>query len=268
MSNNLKSLRSLSIYEKQQLLKYGLNEVDLLNKGEMPVEYLTGWVDFAGLTLKVNQSVLIPRVETEELVEQALDFLKKFHLKEVRVLDLATGSGAIALALIKQIQPLYYLEKKWKFYLSDVSVKALNLARENFSELLSESLDEDKIKTYFIESDLLTALKPNLQFNLVLANLPYIPAQKIDKLDSSVKNFEPISALDGGKSGFVLIAKALKQLLEKNLIAKNALLLFETDQGHHKQFVKKHFPYLFETFQINFIKDQFGRQRFLALKII
>jgi release factor glutamine methyltransferase len=132
MSNHGNKQRALSIYEKQQLLKYGLSEAEFLKMGEMPVEYFTGRVDFAGLTLEVNQDVLIPRIESEELVDQALDFAKSCPKQQLRILEIATGSGAIALALINKIQQLNYLTKSWEFVLTEISAPALAVAKKNY----------------------------------------------------------------------------------------------------------------------------------------
>jgi len=252
MSNRLKSRRILSVYEKQQLFKYNLSEEELISNGEMPVEYLTSRVDFAGLTLKVNKHVLIPRVETEELIDHALVFLKNCRQKKLRVLDLATGSGAIALALINQLRLVNYLDKKWDFYLSDLSTEAIALAKNNYQELLFKIIKTDELKVNFVISNLLNKLQADLQFDLVLANLPYIPSRQLITLNNSVKNFEPLMTLDGGTTGFELIAEALEQLLAKDLLTNNALLIFETDASHDYQFVKNYYPDLFKKFKINF----------------
>jgi len=258
--------KQLSVYEKQQLLKYGLSESDFLKKKEMPIEYFTGWVDFAGLTLKVNKDVLIPRIETEELVDHALEFLKNNCQQKLRILDLATGSGAIGLALMKQLDSLNFLDKNLDFYLTDQSARALALAKSNYQKLLSKLVNKDNLQVSFLLSNLFAAIKDNLQFDLVLANLPYIPSLEIKNLSTSVKDFEPILALDGGKTGFELIARALDQILKKNILAKDAVLIFETYHTHNYQFVKNNYSSLFEKFKIKFIKDQFNRQRFLWLK--
>lgn len=268
MSNQIEEQRVLSVYEKQQLLKYGLSEKDFLKQGEMPIEYFTGFVNFAGLTLQVNQEVLIPRVESEELVDQALHFVKKSQKNNLKVLEIATGSGAIALALINKIQQLNYLNKNWEFCLSELSSSVMSVAKNNYQKLLVKVVDQDKIKVKFVLSNLLDQIKDKEKFDLVLANLPYIPSQDLKKIDPSVKNFEPKMALDGGETGFELIAKALGQLIEKNFLADDALLIFESDRSHKEKFVKDHYLDLFEKFKIKFIKDQFDRQRFLQLQRI
>ena len=268
MSNHGNKQRALSIYEKQQLLKYGLSEAEFLKMGEMPVEYFTGRVDFAGLTLEVNQDVLIPRIESEELVDQALDFAKSCPKQQLRILEIATGSGAIALALINKIQQLNYLTKSWEFVLTEISAPALAVAKKNYRHLLAKDINQDKIKVKFILSNLLDEIKPPPPFDLVLANLPYIPHSAIKSLGASVKEFEPPMALDGGETGFSLIASALEQLLEKQLLADEATVILETHHLHDQRFIRRNFSFLFTQFEIQFIKDQFNRQRFLHLKKI
>jgi release factor glutamine methyltransferase len=266
MSNQFNSKRQLSVYEKQQLIKYGLKEIDFLQKGEMPVEHFTNKVDFADLTLNIGQEALIPRIETEELVKLAIEVLADYEQDNIRILDLGTGCGAISLSLMNYLIKTNYQEKNWHFYLTDVSANALKLAQRNYDELLLHGVDERFLKIDFLISDLLDKVPKNLKPDLVLANLPYIPSTKIEGLTSSVKNFEPLMALDGGKTGFDLVAEALRQLLTGDFLNNNATLLFETDENHDYQFVKKNFPFVLDVFETLFLKDQFARQRFLKLR--
>jgi release factor glutamine methyltransferase len=266
MSNQLGSKRQLSVYEKQQLIKYFLKESDFLKKGEIPIEYFTGKVDFSNLVLNIGPQALIPRVETEELLNLAMKLLAGLKQDDVSILDLGTGCGAIALALINQLIKANYQKRKWYFYLTDSSTEALTLAKENYDELLLSRVDKRFLKIDFLLSDLLDKVPKNSKFDLVLANLPYIPSVKIEGLASSVKDFEPIMALDGGETGFDLIAQALEQLLTGNFLNDGAALLFETDESHDQQFVKEHFYFILDIFETSFLKDQFARQRFLQLR--
>lgn len=254
--------RTLSIYEKNQLLKYGFKETDLLSKGELPVEYLTNYVEFKNLTMKVNQNVLIPRVESEELVDLMGDFYYLLD-DDISYLEVGTGSGAISLAfydfLTKQNKG-----KINKFVVTDLSLPALNLAKENFINLFGK-LILNKIK--FVQNDLLNAFSDQ-KFNLIVANLPYIPSVMIKKLDGSVKNYEPLLALDGGKTGFDLINKFLEQILYKNILTNNGKIFLEVYETHNIQFIKDNFPKIYQSFSIEEFKDQFARQRFLIFKKI
>lgn len=261
--------RQLSIYEKNQLLKYGLKEIDLINQGELPVEYLTGFVDFKDLTIKVNQNVLIPRVETEELVDLMTDSVS-LNLKTISYLEIGTGSGAISLAFFDYLRRQKSLQQKKQqknfllknLILTDVSITALTLAKENFLSLFNQELFPE---VKFLQSNLLDQFSQD-KFNIIVANLPYIPSQKINDLEKSVKDYEPLLALDGGRTGFELINKMLLQILHKNLLIKGGRIFLEVDQTHDLVFVQTYFPEIEENFFIQEFKDQFARQRFLVLQ--
>ena len=155
----------------------------------MPLWYCVGDTEFYGYTIKTDSRALIPRPETEILVEKALEFIDK----DTTVLDLCTGSGAIAVAVQKQSGA--------KVTASDFSEKALSLAKEN-AELNGADIE-------FIYSDMFNSLADR-KFNIIITNPPYIRSQDIDSLQSEIKNFEPIMALDGGKDGldfYRIIAK-------------------------------------------------------------
>lgn len=143
-----------------------------------PLQYVLGNTDFYGLEIKCDSRALIPRPETEELVEKALQFIKK----DYKVLDLCTGTGAIAL----KVKSATHCE----VYAVDISEDALNLARENAQNL---NLDIN-----FINSDMFSGVEG--QFDCIISNPPYIPTEDIKTLDKEV-SFEPTLALDGGADG-------------------------------------------------------------------
>lgn len=155
-----------------------------------PLQYVLGEAEFYGIKLKVDERALIPRPETEILIESALDSIKD----DSRVLDLCTGSGAIAIAISKNTNA--------KVIASDISKDALFLAKEN--------AETNNCKIDFFESDLFDNLEG--QFDIILCNPPYIKSDIIDTLDKGVKNYEPIEALDGGDDGLVVIKKIISQL--------------------------------------------------------
>lgn len=251
--------RVLNIYEKNQLLKYSLKEDELLTKGELPVEYFTGFVNFKNLDLKVNQNVLIPRVETEELVDLLINFAISID-RIFSCLEVGTGSGAISAAFFDFLLKTKKIEFE-ELILTDISNGALNLAKENFT-LLFGAAALSKIR--FLRNDLLDNF-PKKSFNIIVANLPYIPSDKIADLDSSVKDYEPLLALDGGKTGFELINKMLEQVLNQDLLVEDGKIFLEVYETHDVQFIKTEFPKIYEKFSIEEIKDQFERQRFLVL---
>ncbi|MDP2587598.1 MAG: peptide chain release factor N(5)-glutamine methyltransferase [bacterium] len=162
-----------------------------------PVAYLVGQREFYNITLLTNRHVLIPRPETETLVEIALDRINKIGKRRVRVLDIGTGSGAIALAIAKN-------SRKAKVTAADISNEALDVARHNAKRLrLAQSLS-------FKRSDLLAQLPG--QFDLIVANLPYLTTEQIRELPGDIREYEPNLALSGGPDGLHVYEKLLQQL--------------------------------------------------------
>ena len=184
-----------------------------------PVSYITGMKEFMGLEFAVNKAVLIPRPETELLVEEAVRVLNG---KAMRVLDLCTGSGAIAVS-IRHFVP------QAEVTATDLSEEALKVARENAERLTAGGIR-------FLQGDLFEAFS-NLQapgselFNLIVSNPPYIPAKVIDGLMPDVKDFEPRLALDGGTDGLDIYRRLIPQAAEH--LAPGGVLLLEIgfDQG-------------------------------------
>ena len=184
-----------------------------------PVSYITGMKEFMGLEFAVNEAVLIPRPETELLVEEAVRVLNG---KAMRVLDLCTGSGAIAVS-IRHFVP------QAEVTATDLSEEALKVAWENAERLTAGGIR-------FLQGDLFEAFS-NLQapgselFNLIVSNPPYIPAKVIDGLMPDVKDFEPRLALDGGTDGLDIYRRLIPQAAEH--LAPGGVLLLEIgfDQG-------------------------------------
>ncbi|USS85132.1 peptide chain release factor N(5)-glutamine methyltransferase [Fructilactobacillus myrtifloralis] len=150
-----------------------------------PVQYIMGRAPFYGLTLTVTPDVLIPRPETEELVDWVL---KDHGMRPLRVLDVGTGSGAIAIA-IKQARPA------WTVVASDISPAALQVARQN--------AQAQRTAIEFVASDLLEAV-PQTPFDIVISNPPYIASSEVDVMDATVVNYEPKTALFADHQGLEL----------------------------------------------------------------
>ncbi|MCS7001725.1 MAG: peptide chain release factor N(5)-glutamine methyltransferase [Dehalococcoidia bacterium] len=161
-------------------------------RGE-PVAYIVGEWPFHQITLKTDQRALIPRPETELLVDWALAQLDTMPA-DARVVDVGTGSGAIALALLTA-------RPRLRLTAVDLSLDALGLARENAARLGCDPA--------FVWGDLLTAVRGPV--DLIVANLPYIPTAAIATLDRAVRDFEPRLALDGGEDGLELLERLLAQ---------------------------------------------------------
>ena len=224
------------------MLKYGINLEELLNT-DAPVEYITGHVEFLGLDLLVSPSVLIPRIETEELVELAVNKSeilgkKNNHNQILQIVDVGTGSGAIAISVAKKFSKLGIA---FQITGLDISLDALEIARINLQNI------NPKLPISFIKSDLLAELNdrvnldklgnPDNSIDLIIANLPYIPSARIKILDNSVKDFEPHLALDGGPDGLDLVRKLLKQAEEQ--LSKNGEILLELDITHTQKKMKE-----------------------------
>lgn len=152
-----------------------------------PLQHILGTASFCGIELKVNGHVLVPRPETELLAEQGWRFLNSLN-RESSFLDFGTGSGCIAIALA-------HFAKQCRGTAIDKSAEALVVARENAAR---NGVDA---RVGFVQSDSFQGIEPNLQFDLIISNPPYIPSSEIDTLQEEVRKHDPISALDGGPDG-------------------------------------------------------------------
>lgn len=189
-----------------------------------PAQYIKGYVEFYKLRFKVTPDVLIPRPETELLVDEVLKFAKD---KTLTVLDLGTGCGNIAISIAKNAPDV-------KIIATDIFSKALKVAQKNARLHGVTGIN-------FIESDLLSKIKT--EPDIIVTNLPYIPSERIPYLDSSVKDFEPHIALDGGEDGFDLYRRLFQEIKERDW--KPKLIIGEIDYTHGELAVleaQKYFP--------------------------
>jgi len=175
-----------------------------------PVAYITGRKEFWTFSLEVNQDALIPRPETEIIVEDTLDVCRTTGSTALRILDIGTGSGAIALALAKEIPFVEIIA-------TDISASALVLARKN-----AHSLDLDN-KIDFQQGDLFAAVDG--VFDIIVSNPPYIAQDEYKELPSSVKDYEPRIALLAGKNGLEVYEKLIVKA--PGYLKKNGWLLLE-----------------------------------------
>ena len=214
-------------------------------KKHIPLQYIINKQNFYGLDLYVNESVLIPRYDTENIVDC---IVKDFEgSKDISVLDLCTGSGCIAISLKK-----HGFEKVFAL---DISDKALEVAKHN-AYIHNADIT-------FIKSDLYKELPNDIRFDLIVSNPPYIRTGEIEKLDDEVKDFEPKLALDGGKDGLDFYKKILN--LSKDFINKNGSLYFEIGYDQAKDVVdlaKKEGYY-----NIKIIKDLSGKDRGISMRV-
>ena len=162
-----------------------------------PVAYLVGYKEFYSMPFEVNSDVLIPRPETEHLVVAALDLAKQAGTESLKMVDVGTGSGVIAVTIAKHL-------KNCHMTAIDKSSAALAVARRNAAK---HQLGDDRIS--FVESDLLSALPPTEKFDFVLSNPPYVSQAEYEQLPATVRKFEPQMALVAGPDGNEVIARLL-----------------------------------------------------------
>lgn len=206
-----------------------------------PLQYALGYCEFYGIKISVNKNVLIPRPETEELVEKAIAVIKGKQT-QCDVLDLCTGSGAIAVAIAKNTNA--------KVSACDVSVGAIDVA-------LANSLNTG-VRVDFSKGDMWSAVA-NKTFDVIVSNPPYIPTSDVQKLDSKVKDFEPQLALDGDSDGLKFY-RIIENKLDEHLKDEGVLLLeFGVNQADD---IKR----IFEKYDVEILKDLEGLERIAVVK--
>jgi len=167
-----------------------------------PVQYITGTQEFWSMAFIVNPSVLIPRPETEVLLEQAVLLRRgnpNLQAEGVNLLDLGTGCGALAVALAREFE-------KARICATDLSEEALRVARRNAERLGVKDRIDFKCGDWFTPFAGKTT-----RFDMILSNPPYIPAEAMETLSPEVRDHEPRSALDGGEQGMVHIHRILRE---------------------------------------------------------
>lgn len=199
-----------------------LNALDLL-KNQKPIQYILGETEFYGLPFKVNEHTLIPRPETEELVEWVLKYSAK--IKQISILDIGTGSGCIAVSLAK------YLPNS-KVYALDVSNEALNMAKQN-AEL-------NNVNVQFVNADILNSETwdfKDLKFDVIVSNPPYIREQEKKFMKPNVLDYEPHLALFVKDKNPLRFYEAITRFAVDNL-EENGLLFFEINEYLGNQMIQ------------------------------
>lgn len=253
-------------------LKFKINR----RLGGEPLAYILGQKEFYGLDFKVNKNVLVPRPETEMMVEEALNRISHIAYratqKKITIVDVGTGSGCIIITLAKIINPRLPGElagrQNLKFIATDISKRALNVARQNARQ---HSVAQ-KIK--FFHGDLLKPVLKSKILNLkskiiILANLPYLTPAQIKK-SPSIK-YEPKLALSAGRDGLKYYRRLFKQIkifinLQKFVLNSNIFVIAEIDPSQTKKIkrlVKKELP----RFKSQIKKDLQDLNRLVIAKI-
>lgn len=220
--------------EEEMLQEY---EVLVKKRAErIPLQYITGTQEFMGLEFKVNPHVLIPRQDTEILVETALGVLGQ----DMKVLDLCTGSGCIIISLM-------HFSKGISGFGSDISKQALLTAKENAKA--------NEVEVEWMRSDLFQNITGT--FDVIVSNPPYIPSGVIDTLMPEVRDFEPVEALDGHEDGLFFYDKIIRE--SNGYLNTGGYLIFEIghDQGEAVSAMMKQAG--FE--QVRVIRDLSGLNR-------
>ncbi|MBQ6845131.1 MAG: peptide chain release factor N(5)-glutamine methyltransferase [Agathobacter sp.] len=210
----------------------------LLNKRaeHVPLQYITGEQEFMGISFRVNESVLIPRQDTETLVEEALKVIRP----GMKVLDMCTGSGCILISILKNVVDV-------QGFGYDISKQAINVAKEN------AKLND--VNVVFERSDLFEEVVD--KFDVIVSNPPYIPTEVIGGLMPEVAVYEPIQALDGKEDGLHFYRRIVTDALE--FLKPEGKLLFEIghDQGESVPALMKEAGYK----DVRVVKDLAGNDR-------
>lgn len=256
--------RSRLILEYQNILQDSLCDdyfalLDRRSAGE-PIQYIMGSQEFMGLNFKVNENVLIPRQDTETLVEDVISVIKNHtlrgedvdvpKLKEPECLDLCCGSGAIGVSLAKLCAPI-------KVTCSDISDGAIDVAKEN------AQLNQVAKNVSFECGDMFQPFKgkfKNKKFDIIVTNPPYIQSEVIPTLQREVKDHEPMQALDGGVDGLDFYRQIIKEA--PNHLKKGGVLMMEI--GHDQkdsclQLIEENASYV----QAKGLKDLAGKDRII-----
>ena len=180
-----------------------------------PVAYIVGHREFYGLDFRVDRRVLVPRPDTETLVEAALARTRATSMYG-QMLDLCTGSGCVAIAFAKQ-------RPTWRVTGVDISDDAVDLARHNALRLgVAGSVS-------FVSGDLFAPLAPGARFDLVTANPPYIERAALPELPADIRDFEPRVAVDGGLEGLEVIGRIVEAVVER--LELGGVVAFEVGSG-------------------------------------
>ena len=212
-----------------------------------PLQYITGSCDFYGRQFLINSQVLIPRPETERLIDIAIEKMK--GIDSPTILDVGTGSGCIATTLGLEIPASKVLGL-------DVSLDALEVANENKAKFCSENV-------LFIEMDILNTF-PEKLFDLLVSNPPYIPKNEMENLIKDVKDFEPVISLEDENNGFTFYKRFSE--IGRTLVKPGAWFVLEVGMGDHPSMVQSIFSnsgYL----NVELIKDYNGDNRVLVVQV-
>ena len=230
-------------------------------KGE-PVAYLTGHKEFYGYDFFVNKNVLIPRPETELLVEQAIKYVKcqmsnVKNKEKISIIDIGTGSGCIIISMVLEAKKLMPNLLITDFCASDISKKALYVARKN------AKLHQINKQIRFFHSDLFSNPRMPKKYDAIIANLPYVPSDsKSYKLEAKSLRHEPQDAIFAKDNGAEIIKKFLNQA--RSRINNDGLILIEIDPRNARE-LQHYAKNMFNKCKVDLIKDLSQKKRELII---
>ena len=242
--NALELLTCLDEIVEEDKVELYKKEIKALEEGK-PIQYVLGNVNFYGNTFYVNENVLIPRFETEELVEKTVNYINKYFTNPVDIIDLCTGSGVIGLTLEKKISTN-------SVDLIDISKEALEVTKKN-CELLNSNAN-------IILSDMLENIPIENKYDVIISNPPYI--KNDEEIEDIVRNNEPHKALYGGVDGLDFYKQILRSI--KDYLKDKSIIAFEigyTQGNDIKKLVEETLP----NSKISIEKDLSERDRFVFI---
>ncbi len=210
-----------------------------------PIAYIVGKCEFMGIELLLNNQTLIPRPDTEILVEKAIEIINKNMFKYV--IDIGTGSGAIAISLAKYC---------------NINIDAIDI-NEKALEMCKKNAYLNNIKNInFIQSDIFSNI--NSKYDIIVSNPPYIKTNEISSLEKNVKDYEPLLALDGGEDGLIFYKKIIDKA--KLYLNRGGYLMFEI--GYNQANDVKHLMKKNDFYDVTILKDLSGLDRVVFGNII
>ncbi len=213
--------------------KYAIDNYDAIEKAlqllkdEQPIQYILGETEFCGYPFKVNASTLIPRPETEELVEWIVKQQAALNKQQLHILDIGTGSGCIAISLAKKLPEA-------KVYALDISEKALTMSRQN-AEL--NNVNVEFIEANILKSDTWSSNLENLKFDIIVSNPPYVREKEKKQMKANVLNNEPHLALFVKDENPLQFYKAIIEFSKSNLNS-DGMLFFEINEFLGKEMIQ------------------------------
>ena len=231
-------------FSKEQMLVW--NSLLEQLKCEVPVQYLLGKTSFYGLDFEVNPTVLIPRSETEELVDWIIKSLNsRIGNSKLKILDIGTGSGCIAISLAKNIENA-------QVFAVDISEKALATAKKN--------AEVNKVEVTFIQQNILDTADLNQNFDIIVSNPPYVRNLEKQEIKKNVLNNEPHLALFVEDNDALIFYKKIAKLAQQSL-SQNGELFFEINQYLGQEMIEMLEKMNFHTIELR--KDIYGNDRMI-----